>query len=156
MDEEYRAYRNEFLRYRRAAELMLMTLSDKISPQRLNEAAQLNGAQWSSMELLRDHDGPLARPLICLGASAGPYKGKALDGPNSDQTLYGADASGAMARRLPGLCSTPGCYQPHDTSFAPCGHTVCCYDCALRLMESSQHGKCPVCNYKITGIDLCF
>eukprot|EP00329_Picozoa_sp_Boothbay-MS584-11_P000656 13555_4 len=34
---------------------------------------------------------------------------------------------------------TLGCTQTHDTAFNPCGHTVCCWECA------SHCNECPVC-----------
>jgi hypothetical protein len=45
---------------------------------------------------------------------------------------------------LPGWCCTEGCSQAHDTAFNPCGHTVCCWECAHKL------DKCPVCCIDLT------
>lgn len=49
---------------------------------------------------------------------------------------------------LPGWCCTEGCSQAHDTSFYPCGHTVCCWECAHKL------DRCPVCCTDLTVVDM--
>jgi DNA repair exonuclease SbcCD ATPase subunit len=51
---------------------------------------------------------------------------------------------------LPGTCCSEGCANTHDTAFNPCGHTVCCWECAKPLET------CPVCGIAVTcapGID---
>lgn len=47
----------------------------------------------------------------------------------------------------PGFCCTEGCSQTHDTAFNPCGHTVCCWECAKLLSH------CPVCNTSLSEYD---
>jgi hypothetical protein len=40
-----------------------------------------------------------------------------------------------------------------DAAFLPCGHKVCCSDCALRIAgaSSARRRECPICRASLTG-----
>ena len=107
------------------------------------------------------------RQLVCLDPTGGDdpdwYKSNHFgelpllyhEPPSTEQT--GSVGMGFVVKQ-PGMCCTIGCVRTHDTAFNPCGHTVCCWECAEHV------DQCPVCAMDLTrsetGIrpakDLCY
>jgi hypothetical protein len=80
--------------------------------------------------------------LICLHPTDGDdpdwYK------ENHHGTLPPPVYNSDFVVKQPGMCCTIGCVRTHDTAFNPCGHTVCCWECAKKVH------KCPVCTMDLT------
>ena len=125
VSHEYLEQRERFLCHRRAAEIIVLVFNA--------ETADHNArAGFESMQG--------GRQLIRLD-------------PGGDPDFYSGYAGERPARRrdfpfqfaLRGACCTEGCAQTHDTAFNPCGHTVCCWECAQTL------DTCPVCCIDLTS-----
>lgn len=150
VSSEFLEERERFLCHRRAAELLVLVF-DK-------ETTRPSGkpiAERGNFERLVH-----GRKLVCLDPTCGNdpdwYK------QNHNGTLPSKKPTGSNGMdfviKLSGMCCTPGCKATHDTAFSPCGHTVCCWECAGKVDE------CPVCAMDLTrsatGIrparDLCY
>jgi hypothetical protein len=128
----YLEERERFLCHRRAAEILVLLFDEETA----------GGAERAAFEGMQG-----GKQLVLLESEAGDdwYERNYHGGrPNLPPD---AAANGSMSLsfqiELPGTCCTNGCARTHDTAFNPCGHTVCCWECATLL------DTCPVC-----GIDL--
>eukprot|EP01046_Picozoa_sp_COSAG06_P019700 COSAG06_NODE_1414_length_9536_cov_28.536717_3_plen_706_part_00 len=140
---EFLEERERFLCHRRAAELLALVFHAETT--RSNGNAIPARVEFEEMvcDESRDEQGDLvrvSRQLVHLDHG---------DDPDWYQRNYHGERPSLpvvpteLIIPQPGTCCTYGCSRTHDTAFNPCGHTVCCWECAQRL------DACPVC-----GIDV--
>jgi hypothetical protein len=147
---EFLEERERFLCHRRAAELLTLVFN--------SETTLPSGKPIATRaEFERIVNG---RRLVCLDPTGGGdpdwYSTNHL-GPRPSKGPTDLRAVDFYVPQ-PGMCCTIGCTNAHDTAFSPCGHTVCCWECAQHVDE------CPVCAMDLTcsarGIrltkDLCY
>eukprot|EP01044_Picomonas_judraskeda_P000871 COSAG03_NODE_43_length_17034_cov_9.679953_9_plen_799_part_00 len=126
VSREYLVERERFLGYRRAAENLSLTFDEETE----DDATRMDFERMQaghSLVRLRNDDPDWYQPPRYHGARAKMRRAgerKALEGLQVSQPTW---------------CCTEGCSQAHDTAFNPCGHTVCCWECAQTL------DRCPVC-----------
>jgi hypothetical protein len=141
LDTEYLEVRQQFMDFRRAAELLRLVFDE--ATREMAERIAFDGSEASKRSLLRVSDRDAH--IIKLEAP--------LERGSSAQAELAADTFVASGD---GSCC--GCprelYRPHEAAFAPCGHTVFCLDCADAYQE--KEGCCPVCQADTTGVYLCY
>ena len=161
LNQEYRSLRDQLMRRRRVAELLMLVFDEDTAAVPERKAYE----DPATSEAAR-------RPLVRLGKKEGQYTGMQLQAPNfADAAEASLKNDGhdtplvapASLRALPGFCSTPGCYRPADAACKPCGHAVCCWDCLNEIKLQPQPdgihkdgGCCPVCNVVMTATFLCY
>lgn len=184
LDQQYRAKRDELMKHRRAAELLRLVFDEDTHG--MSEREQYDKSPANQRPLVRL--GPYKQ--FTQAPAQGPdegipgegFLGKQLATPTQADAQqakltvqFGTDAEPVAnnMKKLPGFCSTPGCFRPADAACEPCGHAVCCWDCINELYinggeyvgpkdgEPGRHisgcdGCCPVCDVKITRTFLCY
>jgi|EP01049_Picozoa_sp_SAG25_P006804 hypothetical protein len=126
----YLEERETFLSFRRAAEIITLVFHEE------TDGVQARG---EFERMCRGQYGAKSRDRRLVHVETRGFKIRPSPLPRSDiesGLMLQKDVHGSS-------CSTPGCDRTHDTAFNPCGHTVCCWECAV------QYHECPVC-----GIDL--
>eukprot|EP01047_Picozoa_sp_COSAG01_P029669 COSAG01_NODE_2042_length_8567_cov_430.763935_2_plen_716_part_00 len=147
VSNEYLHERERFHCHRRAAEILVLLFDDETRD---------HGHPISERKQFEDMEG--GKQLVLLEKKPGEdrdwyarkYKKRPVRPSNAGPQII-PDVE------LPGTCCSEGCANTHDTAFNPCGHTVCCWECAKPLKT------CPVCGIAVTcapGIrqarDLCY
>jgi hypothetical protein len=140
VSNQYLHERERFHCHRRAAEILVLLFDDETKD---------HGHPIAERKQFEDMEG--GKQLILLEKEpgedrdwyAGNYKKRPVRPSNAGPQII-PDCE------LPGTCCSEGCANTHDTAFNPCGHTVCCWECAKPLET------CPVCGIAVTcapGID---
>ncbi len=142
LNPAYRQARCDFMKHRRAGELIRLYFSDPTKPD-----VMVDGSNWPPERANFEQSDAARRPLLRLGhwlrVDPEVFKQRILDESPSP------DCSGTRSD-LVGQCCTRRCSRPHDSACDPCGHTVCCWEC-LQTLEN-----CPVCDVPICGRTRCY